>query len=666
MPQSVVQKLVAGHLTAGEAVAGCEIGLRIDQVLLTDTNGTMAWLQFEAMGFSRVQAPTVVTYADHNVYQFDSRNTDDHRYLATVSRHYGGHYSKPGNGICHQVHLETFGAPGLALLGSDSHTPLCGALGMLAIGAGGLDVACAMGGAPYFLSMPQVVRVVLKGRLRPWVTAKDVILELLRRLTVRGGFGKIFEYAGPGVGTLTVPQRATIANMGAELGLTTSVFPSDDVTRSYLARLGREAEWQPLAPDPEARYDETIEVDLGALEPLVALPGSPDHVVPVGDVEGTTIDQVLVGSCTNGSWEDMYVVAEILRGRRVHPDVSFVLFPASQQILETMARKGLVADLIAAGAVVSESTCGACPGIGHVPASGSKSLRAFNRNFPGRSGVKDDEVYLCSSQTASVSALRGVITDPRRLGRAPEVVFPPRFAPATAGLIPPATDGAAAAVIKGPNIREVPIGQPVGDEVAGSVLIRVGDKVSTDDILPAGAQILVFRSNIPAIAEFLFKHVDPEFPARARAAGTGFIVAGQTYGQGSSREHAAIAPMYLGVRGVLAKTFARIHRANLINWGILPLEFADPADYDTIVPGHRLRIRGITAGLAEGRLTVEDETTGRQVAVRCVLTDREREILLAGGRLRHTVQQGAGAHPRRPRASTEAGADAPRSPRGPA
>jgi aconitate hydratase len=636
VPSNLVQKLIQSHLVSGSPVPGEEVGLRVDQVLLTDTNGTMAWLQFEAMELERVEAPLVVTYADHQVYQFDSRNTDDHRYLASVSRRYGGYYSKPGNGICHQVHLETFGAPARVLLGSDSHTPLCGALGMLAIGAGGLDVACVMGGGPYYLLMPRVVRVVLTGRLRPWVAAKDVILELLRRLTVRGGFGKIFEYAGPGVATLTVPQRATIANMGAELGLTTSVFPSDDVTRGHLARLGREAEWQPLAPDAGAAYDETIEVDLGAIDPLVALPGSPDNVVPVGEVEGTSIEQVLVGSCTNGSWEDMYVVAEILRGRRVHPDVSFVLFPASQQILETMARKGLVGDLIAAGAVLSESTCGACPGIGHVPASGSKSLRAFNRNFPGRSGVSGDQVYLSSTQTACVSALRGVITDPRRLGRSPEVVFPPRFTPTAAGLIPPARDGQPGEVVKGPNIRDVPMGRPLGDEVKGPVLIKLGDKVSTDDISPSGSSVLVFRSNIPAIAEFTFRNVDPDFVARARTAGGGFIVAGQTYGQGSSREVAAVAPMYLGVRGVLAKTFARIHRANLINWGILPLEFANTGDYDLVGAGAQLRVASLGAGLDTGTLTVEDETGGHRIPVRCPLTDRERAILRAGGRLAHT------------------------------
>jgi aconitate hydratase len=636
MPESLVQKLVTGHLVSGEPAPGQEIGLRMDQVLLTDTNGTMAWLQFEAMGFDRVKAPTVVTYADHQVYQFDARNTEDHRYLQTASRRFGGFYSKPGNGICHQVHLETFGAPGLTLLGTDSHTPLCGALGMLAIGAGGLDVACAMGGSPYYFPLPRVVQVVLTGRLRPWVAAKDVILELLRRLTVRGGFGKIFEYAGPGVATLTVPQRATIANMGAELGLTTSIFPSDEVTRSYLARLGRDATWRPLAADPDARYDDTLEIDLSAIEPLVALPGSPDHVVPVGEVEGTSVEQVLVGSCTNGSWEDMSVVAEVLRGRRVHADVSFVLFPASQQVLETMARQGLVADLIAAGAVISESTCGACPGIGHVPATGSRSLRAFNRNFPGRSGVKGDQVYLSSTQTACASALRGVITDPRRLGEAPEVVFPARFTASTAGLVPPAPDGEDAAVVKGPNIREVPVGRPPGDEVAGPVLIKLGDKVSTDDISPSGSQVLVFRSNMPAIAEFTFRNVDSEFVTRARAGGGGFILAGQTYGQGSSREAAAVGPMFLGIRGVLAKSFARIHRANLINWGVLPLELANPADYDAIAAGHQLRIADDPTGLAAGSLVVVHAAAGRRIEARCVLTERERAILLAGGRLAHT------------------------------
>jgi aconitate hydratase len=461
-------------------------------------------------------------------------------------------------------------------------------------------------------------------------------LELLRRLTVRGGFGKIFEYAGPGVETLTVPQRATIANMGAELGLTTSVFPSDETTRTYLARVGREDVWRPLTADAGARYDDGLEVDLSAIDPLVALPGSPDNVVPVGEVEGIAIEQVLVGSCTNGSWEDMSVVAEVLRGQRVHPDVSFVLFPASQQVLETMARQGLVADLIAAGVVVSESTCGACPGIGHVPAEGSRSLRAFNRNFPGRSGVKGDAVYLSSTQTACVSALRGVITDPRRLGRAPEIAFPARFASSGAGLVAPAADAAVAPVVKGSNIRDVPIGRPPADELAAPVLIKLGDKVSTDDISPSGSQVLVFRSNMPAIAEFTFRNVDAEFVTRAKAAGGGLIVAGQTYGQGSSREAAAVGPMFLGVRAVLALSFARIHRANLINWGVLPLEFVNPADYDALAAGDRLRLRGVTAGLTAGELTAVREPDGRAIRLRCVLTPRERAILLAGGRLAHT------------------------------
>jgi aconitate hydratase len=635
-PRSIVRQLIDTHLLEGEPTPGREVALGVDQVLLTDTNGTMAWLQFEAMGFDRVQVPTVVTYADHQVYQFDSRNTDDHRYLQTASRRYGGHYSKPGNGICHQVHLETFGAPGQVLLGSDSHTPLCGALGMLAVGAGGLDVACAMGGGPYAFPMPQVVRVTLTGQLSPWVAAKDVILELLRRLTVRGGFGRIFEYGGPGVATLTVPQRATIANMGAELGLTTSVFPSDQVTREFLGRLGRPEVWRPLAADPGATYDDELTVDLSALEPLVALPPSPDNVVPVREAAGTTVEQVLVGSCTNGSWEDMAVVAETLRGRRVHPDVSFVLFPASQRILETMAREGLLGDMVAAGAVVSESTCGACAGVGHVPAAGARSLRAFNRNFPGRSGVKGDQVYLSSTQTACASALQGAITDPRTLGPGPTIVLPARLAPVGAGLVRSPESPSAEPPVRGPNIKDVPIGQPPADEVSGPVLLRLGDKVSTDDISPSGSQVLVFRSNVPAIAEFTFRNVDPEFPARARAAGGGFIVAGQTYGQGSSREAAAIAPMYLGVRGVVAKSFARIHRANLINWGVLPLELVDPADHDLLAPGDRLRLAGLRAGLATGQLTLEHGPSGRGVPVRCVLTARERAILLAGGRLAHT------------------------------
>src|SRR5438477_2291230 len=574
MPQSLTHKLITSHLVAGKPVAGQEVGVGPDRIHVSDTDGIQAWLQFEAMGFPRVVPPRVVTYIEHQVFRVDSRNSGDHRYMQTASRKYGAVFSKPGNGICHQVHMESFSVPGQTLLGSDSHTPLCGAAGMLAIGAGGLDVAVALGGGPYFFTMPKVVHVRLTGALQPWVTAKDVILELLRRLTVNGGTGKIFEYGGPGLRSLQAAQRMTIANMGAELGLTTSVFPSDDVTRSFLTRLGRGDDWRPAAPDDDATYDDEIELDLSALTPLVALPGSPDRVVPVEEVAGTQVEQVMVGSCTNGSWYDMASVTDVIRGRRVHSSVSFVLFPGSHKILETMAREGLLADLLAAGATVSESTCGSCAGIGHVPAAGVKSLRAFNRNFPGRSGVKGDEVYLCSSVVAAASALTGVITDPRTLGAQAPARLPARFADSVAGVVPPDGQGE---VVRGPNIKTVPLGEPVRETLEGPVLLKLGDKVSTDDISPAGAAVLVFRSNVPAIAEHTFKYVDAEFVARAKAAGRGIIVAGETYGQGSSREVAAIAPMFLGVRAVLAKSFARLHRANLINWGIVPLVFDDPA-----------------------------------------------------------------------------------------
>jgi aconitate hydratase len=632
--QSLTKKLIESHLVAGKAVAGEEIGLRPEQILLTDTNGIQSWLQFEAMGFPRVVPPRVVTYIDHQVFQVDSRNADDHRYMQTASRKYGAVFSKPGNGICHQVHMETFSMPGQMLLGSDSHTPLCGAAGMLAIGAGGLDVAVAMGGGPYFLTMPAVVRVWLTGQLSPWVTAKDVILELLRRYTVRGGSGKIFEYGGPGVASLLAAQRMTIANMGAELTLTTSVFPSDEVTRSFLTRLGRAADWRPAAPDDDAEYDDQIEVDLSSITPLVALPGSPDRVVPVEEVAGTEVEQVTVGSCTNGSWHDMAQVTGVMRGRRVHPRVSFVLFPGSHRILETMAREQALTDLIAAGVLVSEPSCGSCAGIGHVPAAGAKSLRAFNRNFPGRSGVKDDAIYLCSSLVAAASALTGVITDPRTLGDEPAVTLPERFAASDVGFVAPDGEGD---VTRGPNIQPVPLGEPVADTLQAPVLLKLGDKVSTDDISPAGSAALMFRANVPAISEFCFKYVDPEFVARAKAAGRSVLVGGEIYGQGSSREVAAIGPMYLGVRAVIVKSFARIHRANLINWGIVPLTLADPADHEAIERDDVLRIDGLRASLLAGTpIMVRNTRTGRSFKTTCVLTPREREILLAGGVLAHT------------------------------
>src|SRR6266540_39940 len=578
--KSVTRKLIESHLLAGKAVAGEEIALRVDQCLLTDTNGSMAWLQFEAMGFPRVKPSRVVTYIDHNVYQTDSRNSDDHRYLQTAARRYGSWFSKPGNGICHQVHFESFSVPGQLVLGTDSHTPLCGSTGMLAIGAGGLDVAVAMGGGPYHLAMPRIVRVWLTGQLGPWVHAKDVLLELLRRYTVRGGSGKIFEYAGPGAATLSLPQRATICNMGAELTLTTSVFPSDEATRSYFALLGREEEWKPLAADADAEYDYQVELDLSSLEPLVALPASPDKVVPVREAEGTTLEQVMVGSCTNSSWEDMWAVAQTIKGQRVAPNVHLVVFPGSSRILEIMSREGLLTDLLAAGATVSEPTCGSCAGIGHVPA-------------------------------------------------------------ANAGLLPPSPEGEAGAVtvVRGPNIKEVPRGRPVEPTLRASVLIKLGDKVSTDDISPSGTAALVFRSNVPAIAEFTFRNTDAEFVARAKAAGTGVLVGGEIYGQGSSREAAVLGPLHLGVRAVLAKSFARIHRANLINWGLVPLEFDDPADYDSIERDDMLRLDDLRAALQTGRkVSVTNERTGKSFQARCVLTPRERDILLAGGLLAQTAQ----------------------------
>ena len=634
MRQSLTRKLIESHLVAGKPVIGEEVSLAVDQVLLTDTNGTLPWLQFEAMGFTRVIPPRVVTYIDHNVYQVDSRNSDDHRYLQTASRKYGAVFSKPGNGICHQVHMETYSIPGQTLLGTDSHTPLCGAAGMLAIGAGGLDVAVALGGGPYSFTMPAVVRVWLTGQLRPWVTAKDVILELLRRLSVRGGSGKIFEYGGPGLASLLAAQRMTIANMGAELTLTTSVFPSDDVTRSFLTRLNRGGDWRPATPDEDAEYDDQIELDLGSMGPLIALPGSPDRVVPIEEVAGTPVDQVMVGSCTNGSWHDMSSVTGVLRGRRVHSSISFVLFPGSHRILETMAREGLLADLLAAGALVSESTCGSCAGIGHVPAAGTRSLRAFNRNFPGRSGVKGDEVYLCSSLVAAASALTGTITDPRTLGTPPDVQLPPRFAASEAGFVAPDSGGE---VLRGPNIKPVPLGEPVAPALDASVVLKLGDKVSTDDISPAGAAVLVFRSNVPAIAEHCFKYVDAEFVARAKAAGRGIIVGGEIYGQGSSREAAAVGPMHLGIRAVIVKSFARIHRANLINWGIVPLTFDDPAAYDTIERDDRLHLPDLRAALKSGvRVTIANQRTGATFTTSCLLTPRERDILLAGGVLAYT------------------------------
>ncbi|MDI3279912.1 MAG: aconitate hydratase, partial [Bacillota bacterium] len=606
MGQNIVQKIISAHLLAGEPLPGREIALRIDQTLTQDATGTMAYLQFEALGLPRVRTELSVSYVDHNTLQTGFENADDHLFLQTAAAKYGVYFSRAGNGICHQVHLERFARPGRTLLGSDSHTPTAGGMGMLAIGAGGLDVAVAMGGGPFYLNMPRVLLVRLRGRLKPWVSAKDVILELLRRLTVKGGVGKVLEYGGEGVATLSVPERATIANMGAELGATSSVFPSDEVTRDFLRRQGREEQWVPLAADPDAEYDEVLELDLSSLEPLVARPHSPDAVVPVREAGPVPVQQVCIGSCTNSSYVDLMRVAGILRGKRVHPDVSLVISPGSRQVLTMLARNGALADLVEAGARILECACGPCIGMGQAPPSGGVSVRTFNRNFEGRSGTADARVYLASPETAAATALTGVLTDPRTLGEPISVDLPDRFPADDSLILPPAPDPERVQIRRGPNIKPLPRREPLPESLEGEVLLVVGDDITTDHILPGGSKVLPLRSNIPAIAEYTFSSLDPSFATRAKAAGGGFIVGGQNYGQGSSREHAALAPMYLGIKAVLASSFARIHRANLINFGILPLTFIDPADAGRIKQGDRLRLPRVKEELACGEVTVEN------------------------------------------------------------
>jgi len=633
MGESLTHKIIAAHLAEGEAQPGRPIALRIDQTLTQDATGTAAYLQFEAMGVDRVRTELSVSYVDHNTLQAGPLNADDHRYLQSVAARYGIVFSRPGNGICHQVHLERFGAPGKTLLGSDSHTPTGGGLGMLAVGAGGQDVACAMAGLPFALTSPRVVQVVLTGRLGPWVSAKDVILEMLRRLGVKGGVGKVFEYAGPGVETLGVPERATITNMGAELGATASLFPSDEVTRAWLRAQGREQDFQPLAADPDAQYDEVVELDLGAVEPLVACPHSPGRVVPVAEVAGTPLEQVCIGSCTNSSYEDLALTAAVLAGRRVHPGLSLAVSPGSRQVLRMMADRGGLGSMVATGARILEVACGPCIGMGQAPPSGAATLRTFNRNFEGRTGTPDARCYLCSPATAVASALSGCITDPRTLGEPPRIERPEAFARDDAGFIYPPEDGSGIEIVRGPNIKPIPRSEALPDRLEGLVLLKVGDNITTDHIMPAGAKILPLRSNIPAISEHVFEPLDPTFPRRAREAGGGFVVAGENYGQGSSREHAALAPMHLGLKAVIARSFSRIHRANLVNFGILPLTFADPADCERVEQGDRLLIEDIPDGLARGRLTVQAGARGARIEVLADLSEKEREIVLAGGRL---------------------------------
>ena len=641
MGKTIAQKIIASHLVRGDMTPGSEIALRIDQTLTQDATGTMAYLEFETMGIPRVRTELSVAYVDHNTLQCGFENSDDHRYLQTVAAKYGVRFSRPGNGICHQVHLERFGKPGKTLIGSDSHTPTGGGLGMLAFGAGGLDVAVAMGGGAYYITMPKMFKVNLTGKLRPYVTAKDVSLELLRILSVKGGVGAIIEWGGEGVATLSVPERGTITNMGTELGATTSIFPSDEITRQFLAAQGREEDFVPLSSDPDAQYDRIIDIDLSTLKPMIACPHSPDNVVEVASLKDVKVDQVCIGSCTNSSLYDMLKVAAMLKGKTVDPSVSMSVSPGSRQVLTMLSDCGALSDILASGARVLECACGPCIGMGFSPNSGGVSLRTFNRNFLGRSGTRDGQVYLVSPETAVASALTGYITDPTTLGEGVTVTMPQKFkVNDSAVLMPlPPEQAKTAEVLRGPNIKEFPKSKPFADTLSAQLVLKVGDNITTDHIMPAGAKILPYRSNIPYLSKFCFEVCDPTFAERAKAAGDGIVIGGSNYGQGSSREHAALVPMYLGIRCVIAKSFARIHVANLINAGILPVTFANPEDYDRLEQGAKLTISNIVKGMEEGKLTVTDET-GFAFQVVCNLTDRQRAILLAGGLLNYTREGG--------------------------
>ena len=642
MGLSIAQKIIRAHLLEGEMTPGSEIALRIDQTLTQDATGTMAYLEFETMGVDRVRTERSVAYIDHNTLQCGFENADDHRYIQSVAKKHGVWFSRPGNGICHQVHLERFGIPGKTLIGSDSHTPTGGGLGMLAFGAGGMDVAVAMGGGAYHIAMPKLFKVNLSGKLQPYVTAKDVSLEILRILSVKGGVGAIIEWGGEGVSTLSVPERATITNMGAELGATTSIFPSDEVTRAFLEAQGRGADYLPLSSDPDAQYDKIIDIDLSALEPLIACPHSPDNVVPVREIAGTKVDQVCIGSCTNSSLLDMLKVAAILKGKQISPEVSLSISPGSKQVLRMLSECGALSDILQSGARVLECACGPCIGMGFSPNSAGVSLRTFNRNFEGRSGTADARVHLVSPETAAASALTGVITDPRVLGGELNVTLPERFTLDDSAVLAPASpeEAAAVEVVRGPNIKPFPACKPVEDELSAQLTLKVGDNITTDHIMPAGAKILPYRSNIPYLSKFCFGVCDADFPQRAIEAGQSIIVGGANYGQGSSREHAALVPLYLGVRAVVAKSFARIHVANLINAGILPLTFANPDDYDRLNQGDMLSLKGVFAGMENGSITLKNETTGEDIALVCQLTERQRAMLRAGGLLAYTREGG--------------------------
>ena len=643
MGLTLTEKILKAHLVDGEFVKGQEIGIRIDQTLTQDATGTMAYLEYEAMGVPRVRTEKSVAYIDHNTLQSGFENADDHRFIGSVCKKHGIYFSRPGNGICHQVHLERFGIPGKTLIGSDSHTPTGGGIGMIAIGAGGLDVAVAMGGGAYYITYPKIVKVNLTGKLSPWVSAKDVILEVLRRMSVKGGVGKVIEYCGEGVKTLTVPERATITNMGAELGATTSIFPSDETTLAFLKAQDRADVWSELKADDDAVYDEQIDIDLSQLVPLAACPHSPDNVKSVNEIGKLKIDQVCIGSCTNSSYVDMMKVAHILKGKTVDPSVSLAIAPGSKQVLNMIAENGALADMIAAGARILESACGPCIGMGQSPNSKGVSLRTFNRNFEGRSGTKDGQIYLVSPEMAAVSALTGYLTDPRTLGDMPEFKLPEHFKINDNMVVPPAdeADMDSVEVLRGPNIKPFPQTSPLDDSIDCQVSLKVGDNITTDHIMPAGAKILPLRSNIPAISQHCFTVCDEDFPRRAKNMGKSIIVGGSNYGQGSSREHAALAPLHLGIKAVLVKSFARIHRANLINAGILPLTFVNEADYDKINQGDEIVLADVRADVEAdmSHLTIVNKTTGAEIPVLCELTGRTKDIILAGGLLDYTREQ---------------------------
>ena len=640
MGRNLAEKILSNHIVEGELRKGSSIGIKIEKTLTHDTTGKMAYLQLKAMGIDKVKTKRSVAFVDHNMLQQGFENADDHEFIKTVASKHGVYFSKPGNGVCHQVFLERFAVPGETLIGSDSHTPTAGAVGMLAMGAGGLDVALAMAGGAYYINVPKVCKVNIIGSFKPMVTGKDVVLEVLRRLTVKGGVSRIFEYGGEGIKNLSVPQRATITNMGAELGATTSIFPSDERTLEFFKAQGREEDWVEFKADEDAVYDEEITIDLNTLEPLAAMPHSPDNVKKVSEIGKIKVDQVAIGSCTNSSYEDLMKVAKILKGKKVHPDVSLVIAPGSRQVMEMIARNGALADIISSGARILENGCGPCIGMGQAPGTNGVSLRTFNRNFYGRSGTLSAKVYLVSPETAAVSAIKGVLTDPRELETDLCINMPERFIIDDSMILKPAEDGTKVEVKRGPNIKPFPINKELGEKIEGKILIKVEDNITTDHIMPSNSKLLPFRSNIPYLSQFCFNTIDTEFPNRAKNLGGGFIIAGENYGQGSSREHAALAPLYLGVRGVIAKSFARIHKANLINNGIVPLEFKNEADYNEVDPLDELVIDNIKEALTKGSVKVKNISKNSEFEVLIDLTEKEIQVIKAGGRLNYVKNLG--------------------------